>query len=151
MASHYLSDLFSFTLSLVHSTYISSAGFLSVPLTHPGKLPPQSFHTSVHSVWSPLPPCVHIAQSLISYICPNIIFHNKSIHCNYCHHLARTHHSLSSSLLFFSIVTYNNLTFYILLILCIVYLPRCHIDAIREGIFGHLLHCHIPSMFKNFF
>lgn len=62
-----------------------------------------------------------------------------------------THHSLSSSLLFFSIVTYNNLTFYILLILCIAYLPRCHINAIREGIFGHLLHCHIPSMFKIFF
>ena len=62
-----------------------------------------------------------------------------------------TCHSLFSSLLFFSIATYNNLTFYILLILCIVYLPHYHVNTIREGICGHFLHSFISTVFEIFF
>ena len=142
VASHYL---FSFSFSLVHSTYSSSARPPSVPWIHPGKLPPQSLCTSVHSVWRHRPVCVHTAHLVISCICPmSSSITNLLV-------AITTRHSLLSSSLFFSMATYNNPTFYILLILCIVYLPHYHVNTIREGICGHFLHFFISSVFEGFF
>lgn len=145
VASHYL---FSFSFSLVHSTYSSSARPPSVPWMHPGKLPPQSLCTqftlsggifpsvSTLFTWS-FPVFVPISSSIT-----NLLVATAAI---------TTCHSLFSSPLFFSIATYNNLTFYILLILCIVYLPHYHVNTIREGICGHFLRFFISSGFEVFF
>lgn len=108
----------------------------SVPLTHPGKPGLRPF-TQV-CLPEPLPPTTSGWLSLPA--CPNIIFLNKSINCN-CH----LHHpsSLFSSLLFFSIATRYNLTFYMWLYCVLSFSPTIMI-------FGHFPHGHIPSMFKMF-